>query len=733
MTLLLLTALVLALLLVIRSNPNTANPLPLATVTADLTTAEAIAAAPSPTATSPLTTARPPTDTPPPTATAVTSATTPTPTISLDDALDGVLTDARGDGEHTDGATTQGTASTGPQIFSNPNVANDVAVVDGTLWVATAGGVLARDLAAGRTTKFTTLDGLRSHVVDSVVNCPIEGLGVVFGSGAGLQIFGSDDRWRTLSPANSGMTASEVAALACVPEANALVVGYAESGIDIFDAASDTWNHLDRNNGLASDSITALAVAANFGALWIATSAGLTVLGDGPTQTQISVLTGQNSPLQSNAVGALEIIRDGSVWIGGEGILYRFTPPAQGDGAGTWTVYASSTATIRSPLASPPVQPTGNFPSGLIRAVVPGAQETLWLGSTPLDPTTGAVEICRFDPVAARCLDYASLSEQDDVDPAAAQSLTGLAVQGGELFYSSATGGVTRFDGEAWSTLSLVDNALAANAIRDVAQTTDGTIFVAMADGVQPIVEGTVGNVLPGSRGVAVVHADGAGGLWLGGSGVRYVPEPSTPNAAQTLRVVDGLVAGRVQALTTDAGGRAWIGTDGGLSIWNGESFFNLGASQGLPNENITALLADETGVWIGSAGGLFRFEENRLQIYDLAQAGLPSSAITALALDPADGALLVGTGSGAARLLGDDVEPLPVAVGERITTLASGEDGTVVLGTASGGWRFDAAGWSRLRPVDGLPSTNVSAALVAADGIVWIGGAEGGLARLGE
>ncbi len=742
MTLLLLAALVLALLLVIRSNPNTANPLPLAAPTAGLATVdpaagEAVAAASSPVATS-----RPPAETPSPIATAVISTTTPTPTLSLDDALNGALnealTNARDEGELTGGestnsATVQETASTGPQIFSNPNAATDVAIVDGTLWVATAGGVLARDLASERTTKFTTLDGLRSYVVDSVVNCPVEGLGVVFGSGAGLEIFGSDDRWRTLSPANSGMTASDVAALECVPAANALVVGYAESGIDIFDAASGTWSHLDRNNGLASDNVTALEVAANFSALWVATGAGLTVLGNGPTDARVSVLTGQNSPLQSNAVGALEITRDGSVWIGGEGILYRFALPAQDDDDGTWTVYASSAATIRSPLANPPVQPTGSFPSGLLRAIAPGGDDTLWLGSTPLDPATGAVELCRFDPATARCLDYANLGEQDDVSPAAAQSLTGLAVRGGEVFYSSATGGVTHFDGEAWSTLSLAHNALVDNTIRDVAQTTDGTIYVATAGGVQPIVEGAVGNVLPGSREVAVVHADGAGGLWLGGSGVRHVPDPTVPNAAQTLRVADGLVADRVQALVTDADGRAWIGTDAGLSIWNGESFFNLDATLGLPNENITALLTDETGVWIGSAGGLFRFEDNRLQIYDLARAGLPSVAVTALAVDPADGALLVGTGSGAARLLGDDVEPLPVAVGDRVTSLASGEEGPVVLGTASGAWRFGANGWSRLRPVDGLPSTNVSAALVAADGVVWIGGAEGGLARLGE
>ena len=278
-----------------------------------------------------------------------------------------------------------------------------------------------------------------------------------------------------------------------------------------------------------------------------------------------------------------------------------------------------------------------------------------------------------------------------------------------------------------------------------MAQTTDGTIFVATAAGVQPILgDGMgdeVGELLPGSREVAVLHADGAGGLWLGGNGVRYVPDPNVPNAAQTLRVADGLVANRVQALATDAEGRAWIGTDAGLSIWNGESFFNLDASVGLPNENVTALLADGTGVWIGSAGGLFRFEDNRLQIYDLAQAGLPSSAVTALALEmngdaadgPADGALLVGTRSGAARLLGDDIEPLPVAVGERVTALASSSSGAIVLGTASGAWRLGTGDWSRLRPVDGLPSTNVSAALIAADGVVWIGGAEGGLARLGE
>ena len=156
----LLAALLFALLLVVRSNPNAANPLPLATATIDSdgTAADAATAVAAVPLSSPTT---PPSPTAPPTAAATvvsadpitpTVTSTVTPTVTLTDVLAATLTDTSIDLTAEPATETQlalEPAAAEPRIFSNPNAANAIAVVDNTLWLATDGGVLARNLASG--------------------------------------------------------------------------------------------------------------------------------------------------------------------------------------------------------------------------------------------------------------------------------------------------------------------------------------------------------------------------------------------------------------------------------------------------------------------------------------------------------------------------------------------------------------------------------------------------------
>lgn len=113
----------------------------------------------------------------------------------------------------------------------------------------------------------------------------------------------------------------------------------------------------------------------------------------------------------------------------------------------------------------------------------------------------------------------------------------------------------------------------------------------------------------------------------------------------------DGLTGSTVQAITVDGEGRTWFGTDQGISVWNGSSFFTIDKQRGLPSDDIRALAADQDGVWIGTAGGgLYRFSGSQLQILNQQNVGLPSDNITKLAMGP-DGALWIGSDLGLARL----------------------------------------------------------------------------------
>src|SRR5690606_32030296 len=144
--------------------------------------------------------------------------------------------------------------------------------------------------------------------------------GVVFGSDSGLQVV--DPRaggWRVRDSANSELSYDDVSALACDAEDGYLVVGYARHGIDIYDAAEDEWRHLDRSSGLASNTVTALAVVGDLDEIWVVSNDGVTVAA-GPDSTFYDAT---NSQLESNRIGSIAVDADGAVWLGGDGALYR--------------------------------------------------------------------------------------------------------------------------------------------------------------------------------------------------------------------------------------------------------------------------------------------------------------------------------------------------------------------------------------------------------------------------
>ncbi|MDD3148298.1 MAG: two-component regulator propeller domain-containing protein [Candidatus Riflebacteria bacterium] len=91
-------------------------------------------------------------------------------------------------------------------------------------------------------------------------------------------------------------------------------------------------------------------------------------------------------------------------------------------------------------------------------------------------------------------------------------------------------------------------------------------------------------------------------------------------------------------------------GTSRGLAIFDGKKWVLHGKNQGIKALPVLHLQRNGHMVWIGSPAGLQLWSENRVGQLITEADGLPSSNITALALDE-NGHLLVGTEKGAAML----------------------------------------------------------------------------------
>ncbi|HHW84595.1 MAG TPA: hypothetical protein GX400_00110 [Chloroflexi bacterium] len=592
--------------------------------------------------------------------------------------------------------TRPATAQPWSQI-TDANWMNEMVIADNTVWVATDGGALAWTRGSATPVKFTTLDGLTSNRLTAVANCALPDLGVIFGSEAGLQIVDpAAGGWRQLTSANSDLSYDDIVDLVCNPEAGYLVVGYAQHGIDIYDAARNTWRHLDRNSGLAFNRVQALAVVGALDEIWVVGEDGVTVAAGADS----TFYTASNSPLESNRLGAIVAAPDGVVWLGGDGALYRVAGES-------WTVY--NTEEVND----------AGFPVRLITGLALAEDGALWLGDID-----GA--ICRFDPATRTCT--AAFRAEPGM---AAAPLTSLTLDAnGQPYFTTAGDGFSVYDGASWERRALPAAGIRGNAVRAATVGPDGALWIVTEAGVQRVIAPErAPALLPESpispAAIQAIHVGDDGNLWIGGAGAAQW----NGRAWTTYTLTDGLAGAVVQAIATDSRGRVWLGADAGVSIWNGESFFNLTRATGLPNADIRTLLADGDAMWIGSAGGgLYRFERNQLEVLNADNMKLPSDTITALART-GDGALLVGADAGVAELSAGVTLPVSEVSARPVTQLLA-IDGSRWVGTVADGLFYDTgAGWQQATTEGILPSNHVTA-LAAFGGAVWVGGATGGLAR---
>ncbi len=105
------------------------------------------------------------------------------------------------------------------------------------------------------------------------------------------------------------------------------------------------------------------------------------------------------------------------------------------------------------------------------------------------------------------------------------------------------------------------------------------------------------------------------GGLLLGLSG-QPAHGQHYPTRTYTLR--DGLPQMQVNCALADSRGYLWVGTKGGLAKFDGERFETFGQEDyGLPTDHIVSLAEDRRHrLWISTEAGLIRFDGGRFETF---------------------------------------------------------------------------------------------------------------------
>ena len=253
------------------------------------------------------------------------------------------------------------------------------------------------------------------------------------------------------------------------------------------------------------------------------------------------------------------------------------------------------------------------------------------------------------------------------------------------------------------------------------------------------------------------------GDVWTVSDGwaVRWNPVDGTYTKYTT---AESLADNDAHAVAVAADGAIWVGTDAGVSRFDGETWFIYTTENGLLNDLVTAITVAPDGtlwfltgggvsrfdgeawtnykmpfgraiavtpdgvVWVGTFDGLLRFDGQTWTTYS-EEDGLPDSHVEDITI-AADGTVWAVTWGGVSRFDGEVwATPRQMAVALRHTTprsIAVASDGAVWVATDTGAFRFDGETWSTYTEEDGLMDRRVNTIAIASDDTVWVGTVNG-------
>lgn len=198
----------------------------------------------------------------------------------------------------------------------------------------------------------------------------------------------------------------------------------------------------------------------------------------------------------------------------------------------------------------------------------------------------------------------------------------------------------------------------------------------------------------------------------------------------------NGLPQNSVTSILQAKDGYIWIGTFGGLVRYNGNDFrvFTPTNTPGLRGLRINCIFEDSGGkLWVATAdGGLSAISEGVFKNFTVNE-GLPGNYVTSVC-EGKDGAIWAGTEKGIARYRDGRWESLTKEKGlgdNFINTVSIIRDGSVLAGTASGAFRFADGRWTTLWRNPGGKDYDSTVTSFLEDPVkkgLWIGTSSSGL-----
>ncbi len=155
----------------------------------------------------------------------------------------------------------------------------------------------------------------------------------------------------------------------------------------------------------------------------------------------------------------------------------------------------------------------------------------------------------------------------------------------------------------------------------------------------------------------------------------------------------NSLINNNINTIYVDKIGLVWIGTQGGISLFDGEKFISIDENTGLINNEVQTIIEDKNkNIWVGTWNGLAKIKGNSMTDYD-EKEGLFDKKVYALAED-LHGNIWIGTfGGGLYKFDTHTKDTIPIKLFANDSILSSNNiyslkfynDYTLIIGTDKG------------------------------------------------
>ena len=584
------------------------------------------------------------------------------------------------------------------EIFSPANSVWDLAMNDGILWAATAGGVVAWDPGTGRHKTYTVYDGLPTTDIQSVAVS--KGGDVWVGTmESGLARF-DGIKWERVKSGNFDQV------VAVTSDGSVWAVdGYGRDGLGRL--KDGQWQVFTGDVGLPLNDVRA-AFPVTGGGLWVNVGWGSTARiarFDGNTWRAYSLADG----LPVEQVSIVAASSPDVLWLQGPQGIYRF------DG-GQSTLVLAHGAMARE-----------------VRSFAAAPDGSLWFDSVdPLVP---------FDGYGVSGYGVSRIRGQARTDYTVADGLpsnkvTRILSEPDGTIWVDTSAGIARFRDDVWRAYATSDSI--GGTVRSLATDSGGTIWLATHGGGASQFGGAWWQRYTEEQGLASNYlwscaVDEGDTVWFG-TWVSGLVSKFDGRVWTSYGPDDGLASsGYVRDLAVAPDGDIWAATGGGVAHFDGQAWRMITQMDGTVVGNVRSIAVGPDGaIWAGLSqeGRVARLRDGVWEVFGEEQGLTAGDYVFSLAIS-SDGTAFAGTYNGLFVFDGVAWDPIPDSP-RYINDIAFAKDGSVwVASEFEGVARYDGSYWQEnYRLGDGLPSLRVHAVLVARDDSLWVGG-YGGAARL--